>query len=341
MPVLGYSGSLVLQREAPSPAVIASTDLDHLSDTLVVNEAGFWTGDEVTLTCPRGLPLDIALGAPVCISEYATSVWPNFLSDTLVVPEVGFWGGDELPGACGSNTSNGPDCPDGYAMYAGSPWLVGSNRDHISVESSLFYKTSGDPAFYVTESSTGLTTSATLFIARDQLDRVAFYSTKAEALKGGAEGRVSLYNVDFGELTLTANVSDWAVQGMLQEWVLNLTANEVDATAVGEKFGDAVKSIVTGGGSLDFYVDREDVQGKTDATTLMRLLLLTEKGCKAHAEFWMISDRPESGVRLPGDLYYEAEFLVTSTAINTRATEIIAGSLNFVTVGDIVLQMGI
>lgn len=297
MPVLGHSGSLVLQREAPPPTVSISADLDPQSDTLVVTEAGFWTGDEVTLTCQRGLPLDTA--------------------------------------------SDGPDCPDGYAMYAGGPWLMGSNRNHVSTNSAAFYQTSGDPPFYVTTASSGLTTSRTLFMSRDQLDRVAFYSTKAEALRGGPTGRISLHNVDFGELTLTAEVSDWEVQGMLQEWTLNLTANEVDATAVGEKFGDAVKSIVTGGGSLDFYVDREYVQGQTDTTTLMRLLLLTEKGCKARAEFWMISDRPEIGVRLPGDLYYQAEFLVTSTAINTRATEIIAGSLNFVTVGEIALQMGV
>jgi len=297
MPVLGHGGSLVLQREAALPAVVAPYALDPESDTLVVTEPGLWTGDEVTMVCPRGLPLDAG--------------------------------------------TDGPDCPDGYAMYAAGPWLVGTNRTHVSSESAAFYQSSGNPQFYVTAAASGHTISSNFFIHRDPLDRISFYDTKVEAMKGGQSGRIPLYNVDFGSLTLTAETSDWEVQGLLQSWTLNLTANEVDATAVGEKFGDAVKSIVTGGGSLDFYVDRQYIQGQTDATTLMRLLLLTEKGCKARAEFWMIEDRPESGIRLPGDLYYETEFLVTSTAINTRATEIIAGSLNFVTVGEIALQMGI
>jgi hypothetical protein len=258
-------------------------------------------------------------------------------------------------------------------MYAAGPWLVGTNRAHISSDSAPFYQggtgsgggenTSiyrwqwfsdsplffptegagiGDSLrFYATATASGQTTSRNLFIHRDQLDQISFYSTKAEAMRGGPLGRLSLYNVDFGSLTLNAQTSGWDVQGLLQSWTLNLTANEVDATAVGEKFGDAVKSIVTGGGSLDFYVDREYIQSQTDTTTLMRLLLLTEKGCKARAEFWMISDRPESGTLLPGDLYYQTEFLVTSTAINTRATEIIAGSLNFVTVGEIALRMSV
>jgi len=329
MPVLGHGGSLVLQREAALPAVVVPSALDPESDTLVVVEPGLWTGDEVTMVCPRGLPLD--------------------------------------------SGTDGPDCPDGYAMYAAGPWLVGTNRAHVSSDSAPFYQggtgsgggentsiyqwqwlsdsplffptegagTDNNLHFYATAAASGQTTSRNLFIHRDQLDQIAFYSTKVEAMKGGQSGRIPLYNVDFGSLTLTAETSDWEVQGLLQSWTLNLTANEVDATAVGEKFGDAVKSIVTGGGSLDFYVDRQYIQGQTDATTLMRLLLLTEKGCKARAEFWMIEDRPESGIRLPGDLYYETEFLVTSTAINTRATEIIAGSLNFVTVGEIALQMGI
>jgi hypothetical protein len=55
----------------------------------------------------------------------------------------------------------------------------------------------------------------------------------------------------------------------------------------------------------------------------------------------MIVDRPEGGATLlPGDLFYETELLVTSVAVNTRATDIIAGSLNFVTVGEIALRMG-
>ena len=69
----------------------------------------------------------------------------------------------------------------------------------------------------------------------------------------------------------------------------------------------------------------------------MKLLLMTEKGCKAEAEFWMI-DRPGCGVDcdiLRGDLYYAADILVTQNAINVRPTEMVAGTANFVTTGEI------
>jgi hypothetical protein len=136
--------------------------------------------------------------------------------------------------------------------------------------------------------------------------------------------------------------AQWIVQAGLREWSLNMQSSEIDTTAVGEKFGDAVKSIVTGGGTMDFLVDRQDTGNlEQDSTALLQLLLLTEKGCKAAAQFWMIQDAVESANRLlPGDLYYETELLVTGVAVNTRAEDVIAGSLNFVTVGGIALKMG-
>jgi hypothetical protein len=367
MAVLGCGGRVRLKREAPEPTVLRSRNVHTPSRSIYLRNKAFWSGDLVTITSVNGLPIDTG--------------------------------------------SDGPDCPDGYATYAESVWQLGSNRDHISDNTDNFYSATNTDQFYMREEECGLTTVATYYIYRDQLDKVSFYTTRAAALAGATAGRVELFYVDFGSLIIAAagtedyqnaiadcaaqigdyNFSDaqdevtlesicdfapdyelpasyiteydnadltprfyinaggagalWLVQGFLSEWSLNLTAPEVDTTSVGEKFGDAIKSLVSGGGSMDFLVDRQsssDSFGSTneDSTSLMQLLLLTEKGCKAEAQFWMIENREASGSLLPGDLYYETELLITSMAINTRAGDLIAGSLNFVTVGDISLRMG-
>jgi len=57
----------------------------------------------------------------------------------------------------------------------------------------------------------------------------------------------------------------------------------------------------------------------------------------------MIYGRQESVSQpelLPGDLFYECDILITNSAINTRAGEIIVGTANFVTTGPIELRMG-
>ena len=136
----------------------------------------------------------------------------------------------------------------------------------------------------------------------------------------------------------------WQIICGIKEWTLELDAPSVDTTAVGEKFGEAVKSLVTGGGSIDFFVERQclDDDSKNDGLMIMQLLLMTERGSKAHAEFYLIS-RGESGRGcgtmqcgdLPGDLYYSTDILVTRNALNMRPTELVAMTGNFVTTGEI------
>ena len=126
----------------------------------------------------------------------------------------------------------------------------------------------------------------------------------------------------------------------IREWSLNLDAPSVDTTAVGEKFGESVKSIVTGGGTVDYLIDKQcRADDRGDGTDLMKLLLMTERGCKASARFFML-DRGGDPCDPPcdfrtGSLYYESDLLVTGTAVNLRPTEVVAGTANFVTTGEI------
>ena len=121
-----------------------------------------------------------------------------------------------------------------------------------------------------------------------------------------------------------------------------MEAPAVDTTAVAEKFGNSVKSLVNGGGSSEFFIDRKcREEGQGDGLDLLKLLMMTEKGCKAEAQFWII-DRDGCGVEecnglVKGDLYYQSCILVTQSAINLRPSEIVAGTVNFVTTGEIKL----
>jgi hypothetical protein len=310
MTVLGEGGLLRLRRERPSAVTVTASanDIDPGTSSLLVADERIWDGDEVTLTAARGLPFNIS--------------------------DMGIPNGLSLPI---------PDCPDGYNMYAGGPWLPSSVRSHVQFDDSRFYRNDNAVPFYVTPEGVGLTTTVTYFAYKDQLDRVSFYTTRAAALRGAQEDRIPLFRVDFGQLSLQVVIRnrDWRFQGKLVEWQLDLSASEVDTTALGDRFGDAVKSLVTGGGSLNFLIDRTDLQNEHDGTFLLNLLLIVQRGSEAEAEFWMIPDRdPAADFLLPGRLYYQANILITAQALNTRASEIIAGSVNFVTVREIGLRMG-
>lgn len=127
----------------------------------------------------------------------------------------------------------------------------------------------------------------------------------------------------------------------IAQWSLELNAPSVETTSVSEKFGNAVKSLVTGGGSAEFLIDRKCYTDEKDnGLGLMQLLMMTEKGCEATAQFWMVDRVGSSGVNngsIQGGLYYEANILVTASAVNLRPAEIVAGTVQFVTTEDIKL----
>lgn len=282
------------------------------------------------------------LPAPVDV----TTADHHIPTSSLFVSDQAFWSGDEvtlssvrgLPFAIYEDV---PACPDGYAIYVEGPWPLNPRTLHLLENSSNFYASDDSRIFYTTEDDVGQLTELTCFIYRDQLDRISFYTSRSGGLNGSPSKRIPLYPVDFGEIAITPVGQPWLTQADLRGWSLNLTAGEVDTTSVGDKFGEAVKSIVNGGGSFDFLVDRREFADENNSTGLMQLLLLTQKGCKSEAEFWMIANgEDQDGSLLPGDLYYKTEILITSSAVNVRPDEVIAGSANFVTVGEIALKMG-
>lgn len=140
----------------------------------------------------------------------------------------------------------------------------------------------------------------------------------------------------------------WKIICEVREWSLELDAPAVDTTGVGEKFGESVKSLVTGGGSADFFIDRKCMEETEDnGLYLMQLLLMTQMdGCKAKAKFFMINrpydaeDCAPTCTTTPGSLWYETEVLVTRNAVNLRPTQLVAGTAQFVTVGEIRLNQG-
>lgn len=310
MAVLGNSGRLVLKRETPEECHVSKDQLDFANNLVTAICPGFWTGDKIEIDC---LPVD-----------------------------------DGDPPA---NT-------DGYASYFGSKWYLGGNRTQITANDDAFYKTTaedypdgqfGDDAdFYVKpgDIDDGDEIPACIpgewWIHIDQLGNISFYDSRCGALAGCLNNRVDLENIG-EDFTIKPVEKEYQILCEIREWRLELEGPSVDTTSVSEKWGNAVKSLVTGGGSTEFFIDRKCFDDEHDnGLMLMKLLLLTAKGCKASAQFWMI-DRgdtcgsdPCTGL-IDGDLYYEADILITQNAINLRPAELVVGTAQFVTTGEIKL----
>jgi len=188
----------------------------------------------------------------------------------------------------------------------------------------------------------GTPTSLNAYAYVDQLNRISFYSTFADAVNGATANRLVTTAHNFVTMTFTAINIGWEYVCDIRSWSLELDAASIDTTPLGTRFGEAIKSVVTGGGEITYIVERRNTAFVSDPVDLMRLLLLTERGCLATAQFWMIAGRPQELCNqiLPGDLYYEADILLTGSTLNVVPTDIVAGATRFVTTGEIRLKVG-
>ena len=138
------------------------------------------------------------------------------------------------------------------------------------------------------------------------------------------------FSEDFGPYKCVADI---------REWSLELDAPAVDTTGVGDKFGEAVKSLISGGGTIDFLVDRACHPELEEPEVLMQLLLMTKQGAEANAKFYLVDTAGGDCVQVPGSLYYECKILITRNAINLRPTEVVACTASFVTTEEVKLLM--
>jgi hypothetical protein len=256
-----------------------------------------------------------------------TYVWPGDLVELTALNGLPFI-------VSGSQTGN----PGGHGIWSNVPWTYAPGYESIASGDAFW---NNAPAFPWADAFPAVI-SQTVYAGVDQFLRVRFYANFTDAVNNNTGAALPVGSVDFGEFTITHLDANWLFACDIKNWNLELDAPSVDTSRLGRRFGESVKSLVTGGGDVDFFAEKRNAQDTTDPTALLRLLLLTERGCKASAEFWVLHDRQSSPCNglAPGDIYYQCDLLVTNTSVNVVPEEMIGGSARFVTTGEIRLMLG-
>ena len=396
MAVLGTFGKVVFNRSAPTPIAVDITALNEDKNIIPLTTTGFRSGDLVEVA--------------------SIDNWPNVdLADPPLIPTyANVYDYQDYPELVGYSTAYPSELLRPYR------WLATEYNDALTTES-------GDVIAVQPADEDATPYRNRLYVHVDVLNRLSFYRTRAAALAGAND--VTRDDIDQSDFTLDPTapielrlVNEWKLEACLQGWNLSLNSNEIDTTGLGDKFFDGVKSLIQGGGSFDFLVEREandtrntaiinqsqyanarcfvdvdqnitysdaDIVGTAGSiadygpnyndasldpgvtaydnaditprneiavwsaqalatvgtSNLLRLLLNTNEQSEAEAQFWMIDsdalsrDSYSNGLE-PGDLYYQAQVMLTSSAVSVRVADVITGSASFVTVRDVQLYEG-
>lgn len=353
MTVLGDGGFIRIRRELPDPIEFRVSDYSGTTDSFFAPNDDFWSGDEILLIGGDGIPISFD-AIPDGVAMYYGSRWDLAPNRQHITSES-----DDF------YTDN-----DGVYFYNRGR-IVNSENYFIYVDQLgriSFYPDRASALEGRLEDRVPLLKLKFDFITLAAAGTFEYNNAVAKCILKRGEyeyadlrDRLTLESVcdnpplyetpvagseEWDQADLQprrwVNGFPWVLICGVTEWQLTMDAPAVDTTGVGEKFGENVKSVVTGGGSLNFFLDRQADDRSQGPTILQKLLLATEKGSKAEIELWVIADRDVTGCdsRLSGDLYYRMEGLIVQSGINTRAAGLITGSAQFVTTGEIKLLEG-
>lgn len=139
----------------------------------------------------------------------------------------------------------------------------------------------------------------------------------------------------------------WKIQGQLEAWDLSIQGPVINTSTLGTKWGTRQKSVITGNGSFRFMIDFYSSETEQDIDPLLRLALMSEYGSEAKARFYLKKDTSGEEICITSpktlnfnSIYYEANIVLTVSAVEIASDTLIRGSAQFETTGKVQLLVG-
>lgn len=343
MAILGTGGIVELSREWPDSMIVAASTLNFTNNTINVGNENFWTGDRVLVIVEDGVPVDVNndgyadspenhgfyFGSAYNLGpskDHISSSDDNFYTET---DSNAFYNTAATTGL--SKTFNGYVHVDSLGRFS-----------FYTSQQGAYNKNSADSIDFLRVKITNNLIVAQYNSTQSYVDA---YINHAIALKDTALPDTSLplkaVITLSGDITSVIEDPDkrgWLIQCDLTDWALNIDSSTIDTTAISEKFGENIKAITRGTGSLNFIYENKISENEQSSTSLLRLARLTQESSKASAKFYIYKDRENEGGNVTGSAYYECDILLSGSSINIRATDLIVGTADFVATGSVELR---
>lgn len=187
--------------------------------------------------------------------------------------------------------------------------------------------------------------SGAWYIFVDQLGGIRLYNTFAASLDGGSNGRVSLVAIARNiPLNVIVRDRESRVLGDIVEYELNTNRETVDITTLSDEYRQQYSSLISGSGRLTAHWNYTNNRHEEPVNYLMQLVLRTEIGSTFHGRFYIkAAGSVEYGPgfaasQINDSLWWEFDGIVTASAINFAADQLVTGVIDFIATGPIRLR---
>lgn len=354
MAVLGTGGLLEISREIPNAMALSWQRLNIGSTpyTITFANSSYWQGDRIILAADGGLPIDINgdgyADCPDGHGMYRGSIW-------ALGPNRAWYSGSETDNAPFYNSAGNNDSFYNTAATTGLTKQTDAYMSRDLLDRIRLWTTEA-AAHSQSGSADGGSTEKTFvnvkpknFVIASYFDNATYTSAINSAIASIADLTVN------GEIVLSTLIAlpagfhvpcengnrDYDFQVQLKQWILSVDADSLDTTAIGQAFGDNIKSLVRGAGSIDFMAEHRSVANEQDTLALLRLVLLLQNQCNTKARFYLFKDRNEASPKINGSVYYECQIVLTNTNLNAQVGDLLTGTADFVATSEIDIKVAV
>lgn len=199
-----------------------------------------------------------------------------------------------------------------------------------------------DPSGWANNS---LHSSGAWYVFVDELGGIRLYNSFAASLDGGTEGRVPLVAINRNiPINLIVRDRESRVLGDVIEYELNTNRETVDITTLSDQYRQQYSSLISGSGRLTARWDYTNNRHEEPVNYLMQLVLRTEIGSTFHGRFFIKTpDTPAfagsfSANQINDSLWWEFDGIITASAVNFAADQVITSVIDFISTGPIRLR---
>lgn len=345
MAIDGEIGTLTLSRSWPPPVMLTDAGIDAPGRVvrLQLEEPGFLNGDEVLLTAPLGLPIDV-LGTGYANCPDGHSFWgdANF-SGPATRHRVGadsdapFWRSDD------NATFWEHSGTVGFAQQA----TVFIHRDGLN--RATFYSlevaaVNGGQSCQIPLRLVGFD-RLILSMASNHNGYAAALLALAQTIPRPDQPENLLADLvpslpqSIQQAGADADERGWKRQADLTSWEIETDGGMLDHAAIGEAFGSVIASQASGAGSFSGEISNTYSPGVSASAAMLRLQLLTQHGSTATIRL-LVADGPRGHSNghafiLEECLFYELDIALTKTRLSAQAGDTMRISGQFAAVGDV------
>jgi hypothetical protein len=190
-----------------------------------------------------------------------------------------------------------------------------------------------------------LHSSGAWYIFVDELGGIRLYTSFAASLDGGTEGRVPLVAINRNiPINIIVRDREARVLGDVIEYELNTNRETVDITTLSDEYRQQYSSLISGSGRLTARWDYTNNRHEEPVNYLMQLVLRTEIGSTFHGRFYIKSpDTPAfagsfAANQLNDSLWWDFNGIITASAVNFAADQVITSVIDFISTGPIRLR---